>query len=103
MVSSSNGRVTTPDPELVERAKWRKFTAEYKARILAEADACKEAGEIGALLRREALYSSNLTEWRKQRKKKGADAALGSARGRKKADPLKVENERLRRHSMQRG
>lgn len=101
MLSSSNGRGSrgvTPDPELVERAKRRKFTPEYKARILAEADACKEAGEVGALLRREALYSSHLTEWRKQRKKR-ADAALGSARGRKKADPLKVENDKLRRRA----
>ena len=50
-----------PDPELVEQAKRRSFTAEYKARILAEADACTQPGEIGELLRREGLYTSHLT------------------------------------------
>ena len=53
-----------PDPELVEQAKRRSFTAEYKARILAEADACTQPGEIGELLRREGLYTSHLTYWR---------------------------------------
>jgi hypothetical protein len=56
-----------PDPELVERAKRRRFTAEYKLRILREADACSRPGEVGALLRREGLYTSHLTYWRKQR------------------------------------
>ncbi len=51
------------DPELVEQAKRRSFTAEYKARILAEADACTRPGEIGELLRREGLYTSHLTYW----------------------------------------
>jgi transposase-like protein len=55
-----------PDPEVVEKAVRRKFTAEYKRRILKEADACTEPGQIGALLRREGLYSSNLTLWRRQ-------------------------------------
>jgi hypothetical protein len=49
-----------PDPELVERARRRRFTAEYKLRIVREADACTRPGEIGALLRREGLYSSHL-------------------------------------------
>ena len=49
-----------PDPEVVARPKRRQFTAEYKLRILREADACKGSGEIGALLRREGLYSSHL-------------------------------------------
>lgn len=101
MLSSNNGRGSrsaTPDPELVDRAKRRRFTAEYKLRILAEAEACKEAGEIGALLRREALYSSHLTEWRKQRDK-GAFAALSRARGRKRTNPLEVENAALRRRA----
>jgi len=75
-----------PDPELVERAKRRKFTAEYKLEILAKADACTEPGEIGALLRREGLYSSLLTEWRRARKD-GALEALQRPRGRPKADP----------------
>jgi hypothetical protein len=50
-----------PDPELVERARRRRFTAEYKLWILRKADACSKPGEIGELLRREGLYSSLLT------------------------------------------
>ena len=73
------------DPELVEQAKRRTFTAEYKARILAEADACTRPGEVGELLRREGLYTSHLTYWRKQRKD-GALRELGKPRGRKPAD-----------------
>jgi transposase-like protein len=53
----------TPDPEVPEQAKRRRFTAAYKARILAAADACSEPGQIGALLRREGLYSSHLSTW----------------------------------------
>jgi hypothetical protein len=54
-----------PDPEVVARPKRRQFKAEYKLRILREADACKGPGEIGALLRREGLYSSHLVLWRR--------------------------------------
>jgi transposase len=74
-----------PDPELVEQARRRSFTAEYKARILAEADACTQPGEIGELLRREGLYTSHLTYWRKQRRD-GALKELGQPRGRKPVD-----------------
>lgn len=74
-----------PDPELVEQAKRRSFTAKYKARILAEADACTEPGQVGALLRREGLYTSHLTYWRKQRKD-GALRELGKPRGRTPSD-----------------
>ena len=74
-----------PDPELVEQAKRRSFTAEYKARVLAEADACTRPGEVGELLRHEGLYTSHLTYWRKQRKD-GALKELGKPRGRKPAD-----------------
>jgi putative transposase len=77
-------REGVPDPELVEQAKRRSFTAEYRARILAEADACVP-GEVGELLRREGLYTSHLTCWRKQRKD-GALRELGKPRGRKPAD-----------------
>jgi transposase len=73
------------DPELVEQAKRRSFTAEYKARILAAADACTQPGEVGELLRREGLYTSHLTYWRKQRKD-GALRELGKPRGRKPVD-----------------
>ena len=74
-----------PDPELVERATRRKFTAKYKLGILAKADACTEPGEVGELLRREGLYTSHLTYWRKQRKD-GALKELGKPRGRKPVD-----------------
>ena len=79
------GAGEVPDPELVEQAKRRSFTAGYKARILAEADACTRPGEVGELLRREGLYTSHLTYWRKQRKD-GALKELGRPRGRKPAD-----------------
>ena len=55
-----------PDPELVEQAKRRTFTAKYKLEILAKADACTRPGEVGEVLRREGLYTSHLTYWRKQ-------------------------------------
>ena len=56
--------IKTPDPEVVPKAERRRFGAEYKLRILAEADACTQRGEIGALLRREGLYRSHLDKWR---------------------------------------
>jgi transposase-like protein len=58
-----------PDPEVSERPVRRSFTAAYKLRILKEADAAKEEGEVGALLRREGLYSSHLTTWRRARER----------------------------------
>ena len=79
-----------PDPELVERARRRRFSAEYKLRILRQADACSKPGEIGALLRREGLYSSLLTEWRRQRER-GSLAALDRPRGRPKSDPREAQ------------
>jgi transposase-like protein len=74
-----------PDPELVEQAKRRKFTAKYKLEILEKADACTRPGEVGELLRREGLYTSHLTYWRKQ-VRDGALKELGKPRGRKPAD-----------------
>jgi transposase-like protein len=85
-----------PDPELVEQAQRRRFTAEYKLRILLEADACTQPGEIGALLRREGLYTSHLTYWRKQREA-GALKELGRPRGRKPADRRDEEIAELKR------
>lgn len=61
------GTKTPPDPEVVAKARRRQFTADYKRQVLAEADSTKGAGAIGALLRREGLYSSHLTHWRQQR------------------------------------
>ncbi|SRR6266511_1174852 len=74
----------------------RQFSAEYKRRILEEADACTEAGQIGALLRREGLYSSNLTHWRQQRAEGSLKALSPKKRG-PKPDPLVDENAALRR------
>lgn len=71
-----------PDPEVRAVAKRRRFTAAYKLSVLDEADRCSSAGGIGALLRREGLYSSHLTVWRREREA-GALAALGARRGRK--------------------
>ena len=91
-------RAGVPDPELVEQAKRRSFTAQYKARILAEADACTRPGEVGELLRREGLYTSHLTYWRKQRKD-GALKELGKPRGRKPVDRREQEIAALRRRA----
>jgi len=87
-----------PDPELVERPRRRRFSAEYKLRIVREADGCTRPGEIGALLRREGLYSSLLTEWRRARDA-GALEALERPRGRRAANPLEAENAELRRRA----
>jgi transposase-like protein len=89
-----------PDPELVQGPKRRRFTAGYKLRVLREADACSRPSEVGALLRREGLYSSILSEWRKQREA-GALEALERPRGRKPIDPLEAENASLR-HRLER-
>jgi transposase len=85
-----------PDPELIERAHRRRFTSEYKLAILREADGLMHPGEVGALLRRESLYSSHLSTWRRQRDQ-GAREALCRPRGRTKAEPLQAENAELRR------
>ena len=69
------------DPEVNAKPERRKFSAEYKRRIIEEADACTEAGQIGALLRREGLYSSNLTHWRQQMSKGALKALSPKKRG----------------------
>src|SRR5712691_10367610 len=71
-----------PDPEVRERAARRRFTAEYKLRVLREADQCAGLGELGALLRREGLYSSHLTTWRRQREHGALVALAPQKRGR---------------------
>lgn len=87
-----------PDPELVERPRRRRFTAWYKLEVLREADTCSKPGEIGALLRREGLYTSHLSAWRKQRDR-GALHALSKSRGRPKADARDGQIVRLRRRA----
>ena len=89
-----------PDPEVPEKTVRRKFTAAYKLRILKEAERCTKPGQVGALLRREGLYSSSLTSWRRQ----AARGLVPKKRGpvAQKADPhvrritvLERENEKL--------
>jgi transposase-like protein len=82
----------------VERPRRRSFTAAYKLRIVQEADACTKPGEIGALLRREGLYTSHLSTWRRQRDE-GALDALSKRRGRPKADPRDAQMASLRRRA----
>lgn len=87
-------RSAGPNPEVKPKAKRRRFTAAYKLRILEEVD--RSPGETGAILRREGLYSSHLTNWRKQRRD-GSLLALGKKRGRKGKSAVELENEKLRR------
>ena len=89
------------DPAVPERPVRRRFTAEYKLRILREADRCTESGQLGALLRREGLYSSHLSNWR-QHRDEGTLAGLTPKRRGRKANPdapLIAENERLKRET----
>ena len=76
----------TPDPEVVAKPKRRRFTAEYRLRILEEADRCTQPGEVGRLLRREGLYSSHLTAWRKARRKGSLRELAAKKRGAKPAE-----------------
>ena len=66
MSQSPNGKISEgmPDTEVVEKARRRQYTADYKLCVLREVDVCKGTGEIGALLRREGLYSSMVSKWR---------------------------------------
>lgn len=82
-VTPIDGQLNPADPEVPEDKARRRFTAHYKLRILEEADRCAEAGQIGALLRREGLYSSNLTTWRRQRDEGQLQALSPKKRGRK--------------------
>jgi transposase len=94
-ITANGNGAPAPDPELVERPQRRRYSAQYKLKIVQQADACKEPGEVGALLRREGLYTSHLTYWRKQRDD-GALEALGRQRGRKPADRRDREIAELR-------
>ena len=87
-----------PNPEVVAQAKRRRFTAEYKHRILTEADQAKGSGGIGALLRREGLYSSLLTTWRREREAGVRQALAPQKRGPKSnRNPLQDEHDKLLR------
>ena len=76
----------TPDPEVVAKPKRRQFTAEYRLRILEEAERCTQPGEVGRLLRREGLYSSHLTTWRRARRTGSLRELASKKRGAKPAE-----------------
>lgn len=104
-MTTTKKKTKAPETEVLAKGKRRTFTKEYKLRILERADQCVgEGGEIGKLLRREGLYSSHLTSWRKQRRE-GTLKALGRRRGPKtkktaeqrEIETLRRENERLHR------
>ena len=104
MVQNSSDKVNEalPNTEVVTnpertqgRAKRRHFTAAEKIRILREVDACQGTGEIGTLLRREGIYSSNLTTWRKQRESRELDGLAPQKRG-PKPNPEAIELAKLR-------
>ncbi len=90
-----------PNPEVSERTPFRRYTAKYKLKVLREVDRCQKPGEVGALLRREGLYSSLLSSWRRQREAGQLDGLAGKKRGNKGTarDKLVAENKRLRRET----
>ncbi len=90
-----------PDSEVPAKAARRRFTAEYKLRVLTLADACNTPGCLGKLLRQEGLYASNLDTWRRQRDRGVLSALAPKKRGRKESvrNPLAAENEKLRKEN----
>ena len=107
METASNGAKSLGEVEVVAKAVRRRFTAEYKLEVLRQADRCRGRGEVGALLRREGLYSSHLTQWRKQRER-GERQGLSRKRGPSpkqrhplvdKVKVLERENARLKRRA----
>ena len=96
---SEETRIEIADPEVVPKAKRRQFSARYKLRILEEAENCGRRGQLGALLRREGLYSSHLTTWRRQREKGQLDGLGAKRRGPKPRDVLEADLAKLRREN----
>ena len=95
-----NPRTPRPNPEVAARARRRRFTGEYKQRILAAADAAKGTGEIGSLLRREGLYSSLLATWRRERDEAVRQGLQEQKRGPKpQADARALELQKLEREN----
>src|SRR5262245_5064911 len=92
---SAGGAEGVPDPEVPEKAKRRQFSPEYRLRILREADTCKAPGAVGALLRREGLYSSHLVQWRRQREA----GALSGMRSKKRGPKGCEEDPRLKQQA----
>jgi transposase len=100
LLSNAQGHPARPDTEVLDKPVRRRFTADYKRRILAQANACTGPGDIGKLLRREGLYSSNLSNWRAQREQ-AIDDGLSKSRGRKPQERnlLAEENARLQKEN----
>lgn len=108
MESGSNGAKALREVEVVSRAERRRFTAEYKLKVLREADHCRQSGEMGELLRREGLYWSNLITWRKQRERGELAGLSARKRGPKRREKnplaervreLEQDNARLKRRA----
>ena len=104
MSQGQNGKeeIKVPETEVDVKAKRRQYTAEYKLRLLKEIDSCQGNGDIGAVLRREGLYSSMLSKWKEQRDNGALDGLSAQKRG-PKLDPqaaelalMKRDNDRLR-------
>ena len=95
---NGNGSEKKPSTEVVAKARRRQYTAEYKLRILRELEGSSGNGETGALLRREGLYSSHLTEWRRQRTA-GELEGLGPQKRGPKIDPQAEELARMQREN----
>ena len=91
-IPGARGPEGAPDPEVTEQAKRRRFTAEYKLGILRRVDACKGDGDVGALLRREGLYSSQLAAWRRQRD----EIAKAGLKARKRGPKAKLVDPRVK-------
>jgi len=103
-----DGEETVPEVKVAAKAERRRFTADYKLKVIGEADKCQKPGEIGALLRREGLYWSNLSNWRKQRASGELAGLTAKKRGpqRQEKNPLaervkelEQENGRLQRRA----
>ena len=108
METGINGAKSFTEVEVVAKAERRRFTGEYKLKVLREADHCRQPGEIGALLRREGLYWSNLRSWRKQRERGELAGLTGRKRGRQRREKnslaervreLERDNTRLKRRA----
>lgn len=104
MSRNGNGKVSgeIEDTEVTQKPLRRQYRYEYKERLLAEIDACREPGQVGAILRREGLYSQLISKWRQQLKRHGQAGLMPQKRGPKAAAStgelarLQRENERLR-------
>ena len=101
MPQNESNKTDIPNPEVVVQAERRQFSAEYKLRILEEAEACNEPGELGALLRREGLYSSHSSRWRQARDTGRLAGLKAKKRGPKTKDDTELVREvkKLRREN----